>query len=408
MDVVRPTPVDTPIDNPDQGLSADTIVLPYAGGRWVLTNIFARTCLGLESDGLAYAHRVAGSEPEGRYPAGDAERRFRVWEIAQFSNINGLLADPSRFRRDLKDWPEPESLTGPLLLERLRQHCLIVPDAVSYRARFSCKTSLMDRHHFGNFHEQLSQEVFLRRRMTTEAWWLEQKFEPDLSRLRNNLYGAVEGHFLRQYFARRFKAGDRVVDIGCGPGLYSTWIAETGASVLGIDPSEEYVARARSRAPANASFERMSIGRPGGCDAVPSASADYVFISDALLFYFVSPDRGPKAEIEVLFADIRRILAPGGMLINVEPHYLFWLAPWLGEPDRPFTVFTEYRRKSLGVTPSYSELIQAYAKGGFAVVWMEEMYPDPSFEATDPRAYHFAAQYPIGQIFELRRADGSG
>ena len=30
-----------------------------------------------------------------------------------------------------------------------------------------------------------------------------------------------------------------------------------------------------------------------------------------------------------------------GVLISLEPHYIFWLAPWLGEEQWPFTVLTE-------------------------------------------------------------------
>lgn len=382
-----------------QDLPGDVVALPCAGGRWILMNLFARSCLAVDSSGLAYAHGQTGAG-EGRF--------FEVWEIGYFSNIEGLLADPSGFRRSEGDWPAAERLDELAFVERLHRHHLLVSDPAAYRARFSAKTSVMDRQNFGNFHERLAQEVFLRKRMTTEAWWVQQKFEPSLSHLRNNLYGAVEGRFLRQYFSRRFKKGDNVVDIGCGPGLYANWIAETGASVIGVDPSEEYIARARAQAGANTSFERMAVGQPGACDTLRSASADFVFISDALLFYFVSPDRNHKADIDVLFADIRRILKPDGLLVNVEPHYLFWLAPWLGDQDHPFTVFTEYRRKSFGVTPTFSDLIQAYAKGGFSVCWMEEMYPDPSFEKTDSRAYHFAAQYPIGQLFELRKIAGFG
>ena len=124
--------------------------------------------------------------------------------------------------------------------------------------------------------------------------------------------------------------------------------------------------------------------------------------------YFVAPDPNQVADINTLFADIRRILKPDGLLLSVEPHYIFWLLPWLGEGDRPFTVLTEYREKFFGVTPTISTLIQAFAKGGFAVTWMEEMYPDSAFEAVDPRAYHFACQFPLWQMFELKQTGREG
>ena len=85
---------------------------------------------------------------------------------------------------------------------------------------------------------------------------------------------------------------------------------------------------------------------------------------------------------------------------------MFWLTPWLGDADRPFTVLSEYRDPRFRVTETISGLIQAFCKGGFAVTWMEELVPDPNFERTDPRAYHFARQFPLWHLFELSRVDG--
>ena len=124
-------------------------------------------------------------------------------------------------------------------------------------------------------------------------------------------------------------------------------------------------------------------------------------MSDALLFYFVSHHAEAAPDIEQLFGDIHRILKPDGRLICLEPHHVFWLNPWLGDADRPFTILTEYRKSSFRVTGTLSALIQAFAAGGFAVTWMEELYPDPKFESVDPRACRFADQFPLWQLFEL-------
>jgi SAM-dependent methyltransferase len=52
------------------------------------------------------------------------------------------------------------------------------------------------------------------------------------------------------WIASRFELGEgvRVADFGCGPGLYTTRLAETGAEVTGIDFSERSVAHARRTA----------------------------------------------------------------------------------------------------------------------------------------------------------------
>jgi SAM-dependent methyltransferase len=52
-------------------------------------------------------------------------------------------------------------------------------------------------------------------------------------------------------------AGDRVLDVGCGPGRHAHALARLGIEVHGIDISERFVAIASHDAPAGASFERM-------------------------------------------------------------------------------------------------------------------------------------------------------
>lgn len=380
----------------------DVIVLPQAGGRWVVLNVFARTALGVDTEALRVLRAAEG--PVAEAPSGEPSR---VWRIGRFSNVDGLLADPSGFARDPQAWGEPERLEPAELVALFEREHLLVDDEDAYRARFAPKQSLLDREHFGNFHQRLGQELIVGRREDPAAWWVAQKFTPDGTEVLDNLYGAVQASFLDGYFPRRFSASDEVVDLGCGTGFYSDRIAATGASVLGLDPSPEYVGLARERGRHGARFEVADVGVPGGLDAIPDASADYVFMSDALLFYFVSPVPGEQYDPQVLLRDVRRILRPGGRFISMEPHYTFWTQPWLGDEDRPFTILTEYAEKRFGVTPSVAQLLQTYARGGFAVAWMEELVPAPAFEQVDPRAYHFAKQFPVWQLYELTPSAGA-
>ena len=92
-----------------------------------------------------------------------------------------------------------------------------------------------------------------------------------------------------------------------------------------------------------------------------------------------------------------------GTLISLEPNPIFWLTPWLGETDRPFTVVTEYMNKTFGVTPPTYKLLQAFTKNGFVVTHMDELSPDPEFEKVDPKAYYYAREFPEWQLFELKK-----
>ena len=380
---------------------ADVIIQLETPGRWIIYNAFSRTCLGADHAVL----ELLGDIGDLDYPKLVAKyegKPFRVWEIGYFSNYAGLVADPTRRLRDVADWPPAEALDLDSMISRLKDRFLVIDDESAYRARFAPKTSLVDTDHFGNFHQQLGQELLVVHREFPEDWWLRQKFSEDFLQVRDNLYGAVQVRYLESYFPRRIPKGSSVVDIGCGIGFYSNMMAQAGATVLGVDPNEKYVEIARQNAVAGTCFEVLDVGRASALDPIPSASADFVFMSDALLFYFIPERPTQVADVQVLLSDIHRILKPEGVFISMEPDYVFWLLPWLGEAEHPFTILTEYRNKTFGVTPTISELIQTFAKGGFGVIWMDEIPPKDDFKATDPRAYHFAKEFPIWQIFELK------
>jgi SAM-dependent methyltransferase len=61
--------------------------------------------------------------------------------------------------------------------------------------------------------------------------------------------------------------GDRVLDVGCGPGRHAHALARRGVVVVGIDISQRFVQLAGATAPAGASFARADARRlpvPGG------------------------------------------------------------------------------------------------------------------------------------------------
>jgi SAM-dependent methyltransferase len=120
------------------------------------------------------------------------------------------------------------------------------------------------------------------------------------------------------------------------------------------------------------------------------------------LFYFVPFYPGQNADIRVLLNDILRILKPGGSFVSLEPHGVFYLMPWLGAVDRPFVVVTEYLKKSFGIVPPLSWLIQQVTQTGFAVVDMREIVPADYFKEIDPRGYHFASEFPIWHLIEFK------
>jgi SAM-dependent methyltransferase len=383
----------------------DVILLPEMSPefpeRWVAMNVFSRTCLGVSSEVLTFMGNIVLGD--NRIKDMFNGKLFRIWEIERFSNEDGLLADPSRFMRNVVRWKDMIVDTKELI-SRLKQHVLLVDDENYYCSRFQLKKNLLDYEHFGNFHQQHGQYLMVVKRENPANWWLKQKFTEDMVSVRSdNLYGAVQWKFLTEYFHRKIKPGWSAIDVGCGTGIYSNLMAKYGANVLGIDPNKDYISIATANAAPNTRFEIMNIGELGALNSIPNHFADIIYMSDALLFYFVPYYPGQKADIQILFADFLRILKPDGIFICLEPHCLFFLTPWLGSEDHPFTVVNEYRQKLFGIVPNFSQLIQAFTRGGFAITHMEEPTPDPEFEKKDKRAYHFARQFPLWHLFELKK-----
>jgi trans-aconitate methyltransferase len=98
----------------------------------------------------------------------------------------------------------------------------------------------------------------------------------------------------------RPRAGERVLDLGCGTGHLTARLAEAGAEVVGIDSSPEMIAEARRLFP-DLSFEladARDFAFPKPFDAV---------LSNAVLHWVKPPEQA--------VACVRRALGPGGRFV---------------------------------------------------------------------------------------------
>ncbi len=382
-------------------IPSDIIIQPDSSGNWIIYNVFTQNTLAVDNNTIALLGLIAKGEAMPEIKNKYSQMAFQARDIEIFSNYCGLLADPTRRIRNSKDWPEPKIMDVLAVIDLLEKKNFIVSDENKYKELFQPKKSLLDNSHLGNMHQQLGQFLLLNKHENPGDWWVKQKFNEDCSELKNTLYNAVQGNFLESFFKERFNSSHFIIDIGCGAGYYTKLMGRTGARVLGIDPNPKYISTAQRNSSKNVLFKVSEIGNPGNLSWIESSSADIIFMSDALLFYFISPDPNKKQDINILFSEIKRILKPNGRFFSVEPSGVFWLRPWLGEEEKPFTILTEHRNKRFNVAPNHAELINAFIRGRFIIDDFKEIGVNEKFSEIDRRAAYFAKEFPLWYFFEL-------
>lgn len=137
------------------------------------------------------------------------------------------------------------------------------------------------------------------------------RFDNDVGRLQRLMAASVAGMSRRQAILDNLvlKAGDRIIDVGCGAGQLLEHLAkavgDTG-EVFGLDPSTDQLAQARINYSEYTNITLLQrnaddSGLDGDiCDAATSTQA-LEYISD----------------VDAALAEITRVLKPGGAFVNI-------------------------------------------------------------------------------------------
>ena len=121
-------------------------------------------------------------------------------------------------------------------------------------------------------------------------------------------------------------SGERIVDVGCGPGLLAHDIAaavgDTGR-VIGIDPSTAMLDLAEKRCAALGNVELLEGGAT--CLALPDNSVDAICCTQVLLYV---------ADSAKALSEMHRVLKPGGRVLVLETD---WRSTVLHSNDEELT-----------------------------------------------------------------------
>jgi len=179
--------------------------------------------------------------------------------------------------------------------------------------------------------------------------------------------------------------GLNVLDLGCGTGRHSLWMAAAGATVTGVDFSEGMLAEARRKPGAEAiRFVVHDLHLP-----LPFAAEFDLVVSGLVLEHL--------RDLDGFFAEARRVLKPGGRAVVSAMHPAMCLRgaqarftdPATGELVQP------------GSLPhSVGAFVMAAVRAGFRLLDVAELAPDAEFATRYPRAAKYIG-WPMLVVLSL-------
>ena len=182
-------------------------------------------------------------------------------------------------------------------------------------------------------------------------------------------------------------AGLSVLDLGCGTGRHSLWMAEAGAAVTAVDFSAAMMAEARRKPGGPAvRFLRHDLDQP-----LPFLRETFDLAVSGLVLEHLR-------DLDLFFHETRRVLRPGRRAVISAMHPAMFLRgiqaqftdPSSGELIRP------------GSLPhSVGAFVMAAAGAGFLLDDIAEQAPDAALAARVPRAAKYVG-WPMLVLLQVR------
>jgi ubiquinone/menaquinone biosynthesis C-methylase UbiE len=147
--------------------------------------------------------------------------------------------------------------------------------------------------------------------------------------------------------------GRRALELGCGTGVFLTRVARSGATLVGLDLSQDLLARAHEQLKA---IENVRLAC-GNAEAMPFADGGFDTVYGSSVLHHLGLARA--------LAESFRLVRPGGRVVFTEPNivnpqvFVMFRFGWLKDyfavsPDE--MAFTRFRARRALLTAGFSEI----------------------------------------------------
>jgi ubiquinone/menaquinone biosynthesis C-methylase UbiE len=186
--------------------------------------------------------------------------------------------------------------------------------------------------------------------------------------------------------------GKSVLDLGCGTGRHTTWLAAGGAAVTALDFSEGMLREARRKS----GLEKVRFIAHDLHEPLPFADGAFDLVVSGLVLEHLR-------DLRAFFREARRVVRAGGRAVISAMHPAMFLR---GSQAR-FTDPVSSEVVEPGSAPhKLGEIVVAAFAAGFVVDDIHEHSPDLAFAEQFPRAAKYV-NWPILVVLELRVATAS-
>ncbi len=183
--------------------------------------------------------------------------------------------------------------------------------------------------------------------------------------------------------------GLRVLDAGCGPGVYSEWLIANGAEVVSIDASPKMVNLANQRLGGGADVRLADLGKP-----LDLGNSTFDVVLAPLVMDYIK-------NWQSTFEEFFRILKTGGRFVFSASHpfsdYLYFQSENYLQTEAVGSVWRGFRPLKVFV-PSYrrplSGMFGPLTAVGFKIEKIVEPMPTEEFKTADPKHYEELSRMP--------------